>query len=516
MKRACITLLLLGILQTGYAQNVGINTATPQGVLDINGDIIIRAFNLPVADGITLAMDVNTSKYSYYRLAGPAANFSIAGITLAADGRIITLLNRSGYVMQLNNEDVGATATNRILTGTGLDITINDKGMVTLQYDAVEQRWIVRSNSKGGTTGGGSGNNWDVNGADIFSTNTGNVGIGTSTPLSKLAIQTGTGQTGWTHTGTTGSTTIIVDESIGGVSSSLGTSSDHPFRLKANGQGMVHLYPNGKVVVGSNAFAPAVNGRLTIESEGIGYGLTHTNGLISVGSFVGGSPAAGWLGTISNHPLNFFADNGGALMTILSNGSVGIATTSPAAKLHLNGNMKINFDNTIEFGAGVPGKEVNAGKIGYQTFTPGALDIIGAGTVSGNRRIKFWNEGGGEFSGNVLFSNSVGIGTAINASYRLSVNGNIRSKEVVVETGWADYVFEKNYPLIPLEQLEQFIRQNKHLPNIPSAKAIQENGLLVGDTQRRMMEKIEELTLYVIALKKEIDQLKNQTNTVVK
>ena len=109
----------------------------------------------------------------------------------------------------------------------------------------------------------------------------------------------------------------------------------------------------------------------------------------------------------------------------------------------------------------------------------------------------------------ILPNGNVGIGTT-NPSYKLSVKGNIRSEELVVETGWADYVFEKSYNLKPLYEVEAFIQKNKHLEGIPSAKEIQANGLSVGAVQTRMMEKIEELTLYIIELKKELDSLKKQ------
>ena len=102
----------------------------------------------------------------------------------------------------------------------------------------------------------------------------------------------------------------------------------------------------------------------------------------------------------------------------------------------------------------------------------------------------------------------MGIGT-FNPDYKFSVNGNIRSKEVVVENGWADYVFDKEYKLLSLEEVEEFVRDNKHLPNIPSAREIEEKGLALGDLQKRMMEKIEELTLYIIQLKRDIDELKS-------
>jgi Collagen triple helix repeat (20 copies) len=103
---------------------------------------------------------------------------------------------------------------------------------------------------------------------------------------------------------------------------------------------------------------------------------------------------------------------------------------------------------------------------------------------------------------------NMGIGTLPNAAYRLSINGNVRSKEVVVETGWADFVFDKKYFLLPLPEVEKYIKANNHLPEIPSAIEIQTNGLKVGELQTKMMQKIEELTLYVIQLNKEIELLK--------
>ena len=277
--------------------------------------------------------------------------------------------------------------------------------------------------------------------------------------------------------------------------------------------------------------------------------------------------AVGWteLVTGSGAGTNYWNTNG---TNIYNNntGNVGIGVPIPLAKLHVGGNVKINGASTVEFGAGVAGKEVsagkigyqtfgsnnaldivgagtlgtnrritfwneggaefrggvriilnntlefgalvgkegNAGKIGYQTFTPGALDIVGAGTLGSNRRITFWNEGGAEFRGNV------GIGTTANPSYKLSVNGNIRSKEVVVEIGWADYVFNKKYKLKPLIEVEKFIEQNKHLPGIPSAAEVEKNGLNLGDIQKKMMEKIEELTLYIIQLNKRIEELEKK------
>ena len=84
-----------------------------------------------------------------------------------------------------------------------------------------------------------------------------------------------------------------------------------------------------------------------------------------------------------------------------ASGAVGIGVANPNAALHINGGMKLNGVNTIEFGAGVVGKELSAGKVGYEVFTADALDIVGAGTTPTNRKIKVWAEGGATFNGEV-------------------------------------------------------------------------------------------------------------------
>jgi hypothetical protein len=74
--------------------------------------------------------------------------------------------------------------------------------------------------------------------------------------------------------------------------------------------------------------------------------------------------------------------------------NVGIGTTAPTARLHVAGNQKIDSTYTLELGAGLAGKEPNAGKIGYQVFSPTGLDIVGAGTIQQNRKVTVWAEGG--------------------------------------------------------------------------------------------------------------------------
>ncbi len=92
------------------------------------------------------------------------------------------------------------------------------------------------------------------------------------------------------------------------------------------------------------------------------------------------------------------------LMRISGNGFVGIGTwpAAPTATLHINGNQKIEGVNTLEFGSGIAGKDIHAGKIGYQTFTANTLDIVGAGALANFRRIKLWAEGGAVVNGPVF------------------------------------------------------------------------------------------------------------------
>ena len=107
-----------------------------------------------------------------------------------------------------------------------------------------------------------------------------------------------------------------------------------------------------------------------------------------------------------------------------------------------------------------------------------------------------------------------GAATPMNipAGYRLVVQDGILTEKIKVairnQTDWADYVFEPTYSLMPLSEVEKFIKKNRHLPNVPSAGAMVEKGIEVGHTSKIFMEKIEELTLYMIEMKKEIESLK--------
>jgi hypothetical protein len=116
------------------------------------------------------------------------------------------------------------------------------------------------------------------------------------------------------------------------------------------------------------------------------------------------------------------------------------------------------------------------------------------------------------------FVGDLALGTMDTKGFKLAVNGKIRAQEIKVETAnWPDYVFEEDYKVETLEGLESYIKANKHLPEIPSAKETEANGIELGGMNKLLLKKIEELTLYVIELKKgsieqqkQLDQLKKK------
>jgi hypothetical protein len=188
------------------------------------------------------------------------------------------------------------------------------------------------------------------------------------------------------------------------------------------------------------------------------------------------------------------------LFAFTQSGELAIGHRYPTAKLHVvqdNGVIRLsgstyNSVDIFDGGTGDPGY--------IKTYYNGVDDNqIGAyGTY-------FAAQGG-----------NVGIGTR-NPTEKLSVNGNIKAKKLIVsQVGWPDYVFSKNYKLKPLSEVDQFIKTNKHLPDMPSAKEVEKRGLDVGKAQALLLKKIEELTLYLIAQQKELLQQKKQIENLQK
>lgn len=119
-----------------------------------------------------------------------------------------------------------------------------------------------------------------------------------------------------------------------------------------------------------------------------------------------------------------------------------------------------------------------------------------------------------QVDGRVFVGTSSTATNDYDANYKLLVNGKVLVRnEVYVKQdgiGWADYVFAKDYKLMPLQEVEQHIQEKGHLPNMPSASEVEKDGIAVGDIIKRQQEKIEELTLYLIEMKKQNDELQNR------
>lgn len=174
--------------------------------------------------------------------------------------------------------------------------------------------------------------------------------------------------------------------------------------------------------------------------------------------------------------------------SFLLGGNLGIGVSSPEAPLHVNGDGK--FDGDIRANKII----VNAIEIAGATQGPGGGSSVSLGD-------------------NLFVNGSVGIGTTKTAGYRLSVDGKIRAADdikVYSSTEWSDFVFEKTYVLRPLADVQAFINEHGHLPEIPSAKQVKRDGVDLVAMDAKLLQKIEELTLYVIELKKMDDTLREE------
>ncbi len=256
--------------------------------------------------------------------------------------------------------------------------------------------------------------------------------------------------------------------------------------------------------------------------------------------------------------------------TITTTDNVGIGTTSPTGKLDVNGNIKAKSHITVNKASSyrvtlngdahgyILGRNdnveqkfqihsngdtwFNGGKVGIGTNSPNTKLSVRDGAISltdGGMPFNFWagvegsnshlrigtdyghygdaalevyqNYAGGseQHPGKVVVNGNMGVGTRY-PDAKLTVNGDIHTREVRVDLDGAlapDYVFAADYNLKCLEEVQNYISENGHLPNIPSAKEMEENGVLLKEMNLKLLEKIEELTLYTLEQEKAIQQL---------
>ncbi|WP_052306722.1 hypothetical protein [Chitinophaga pinensis] len=204
-------------------------------------------------------------------------------------------------------------------------------------------------------------------------------------------------------------------------------------------------------------------------------------------------------------------------LSFLNGGNVGINTETPTARLEVNGQTMVSGGSNLILKApdaapGDPGDVFFADNTGNELarvyLNPGTGDLrfsVGA-TVSAKMMI--------------LKNGNVGIGATPKDDYKLAVGGTIAARKMkVTSETWADFVFQPEYKLPTLYEVENYIKMHQHLPDVPSAAEVEKDGIDVGEMNKKLLQKIEEMTLYLIEMKKEIGELKEknkQLETVVR
>ncbi|HTE30678.1 MAG TPA: hypothetical protein VK666_09925 [Chryseolinea sp.] len=201
-------------------------------------------------------------------------------------------------------------------------------------------------------------------------------------------------------------------------------------------------------------------------------------------------------------------------------GNVGVGGSTPTFKLQVSGDAEVgdSHDPGTYGMFQITRPSSPSGNRFHLAFIRYGFSVSGMGYAPGTNILGIWHAGSN--SGIPLMSftptQSVGIGVLDPGNYKLAVEGTIGARKVkVTMASWADYVFEKDYKLPTLKEVEEFIRQNKHLPGVYSAEEIEKEGLDLGENQAVLLKKIEELTLYLIEQNKRLDQV-SEENAVLK
>lgn len=330
----------------------------------------------------------------------------------------------------------------------------------------------------------------------------------------------------------------LLNNSTGSSNSALGTNS---LRFNTTGNSNVGLGTNtlfsnttgvGSIAVGSQALFSNISG-----AYNVAFGSNALYGNTTGGYNVAAGANALQATTIGSSNVGFGFE--ALFSNTIGNTNVGIGTSSLRANTTGNNNIAFGWEalkgnttgsNNIGFGTASGFSNTTGEKnvfIGYQAGYNeiGSDKLYVSNSNTANPLIK------GDFVTSTLKVNSKTTGyLAVGdfdaaapmptpAGYRLIVQDGILTEKVKVAlktsaTDWADYVFAKDYSLLPLDKVESFIHANKHLPNVPSADEMVKGGLDVAKTSKMFMEKIEELTLYMIELNKEVKALKAENEAL--
>lgn len=279
--------------------------------------------------------------------------------------------------------------------------------------------------------------------------------------------------------------------------------------------------PNGNAGVGTISPENAEGWDKVFEVKGTNHAklITSTNSVTTgLWSHVLGAydaPAGGFGGTFSNHPFSLIT-GAHSRMTIAANGNVGIRTSSPRSVFEVKDyvpTLIISSDKNTE--AMVDNEAIGAINFykHHSLVNAAAIKILQAGDGAYNvpAHLAFFVNGGGDFYGapvermRITASGNIGIGVIDTKGYKLAVAGSTVAESVTVrlQGNWPDYVFDKGYQLPSLSETEKSIKEKGHLPGIPSAAEVKNNGLDLGEMNAKLLQKIEELTLHLIEQEKQ-------------
>jgi hypothetical protein len=351
----------------------------------------------------------------------------------------------------------------------------------------------------------------------LFINSSGNIGIGTTSPASRLTIAA-KGVEGLLLapdlTNSSRSTRLLISDNKG-ANSIFRYNNELCFATGAqegqtSGQIRMRILENGKICIGS--FSNKTTGNLMVKGDGADQGVT-------VWNESGASTLRLWADATKKIGYLTRGDNVLRGIALAENGYIGMGATSPEANLHVSSNtsgdavvlIESDTDNNNESDNPSLRLRQDEGRVTGILGLSGNAESEYNGALANALYVKNSSGFGIQLATNnkaqltILPSGNIGIGTTT-PSTKLDVAGTIRATEIKVEAQTADYVFGDDYPLRDLNQVEAFIKEHKHLPDIPSAAEMEASGVNLAEMNKLLLQKIEELTLYTLQQEEQIKE----------